>query len=178
MLLEWQTITLRNKALRIVFSSKREIFIEIGYIFWRACCSVARLCPTLCDRMDCSMPGFPVLHHPQSLRKLTSIDSVMLSNHLTFCRPLLLLPYVYNVACFISKGRTNNSESYRGMCFSPVSKIILYWRVWSMRWTATWCIDISMLRKMFKNSYFFIIVHVSLTLKLYFFYVTYHFLSS
>ena len=27
------------------------------------CCSVAQLCPTLCDPMDCSVPGFPVLHH-------------------------------------------------------------------------------------------------------------------
>ena len=26
------------------------------------CCSVAQLCPILCDPMDCSMPGFPVLH--------------------------------------------------------------------------------------------------------------------
>ena len=25
--------------------------------------SVAHLCPTLCDPMDCSMPGLPVLHH-------------------------------------------------------------------------------------------------------------------
>ena len=27
------------------------------------CCSVAQLCLTLCDSMDCSMPGFRVLHH-------------------------------------------------------------------------------------------------------------------
>ena len=27
------------------------------------CCSVTKSCPTLCDPMDCSMPGFPVLHH-------------------------------------------------------------------------------------------------------------------
>ena len=27
------------------------------------CCSVAQLCPTLCDPMDCRTPGFPVLHH-------------------------------------------------------------------------------------------------------------------
>ena len=27
------------------------------------CCSVAQLCPTLCDPMDCSTPGFPVLCH-------------------------------------------------------------------------------------------------------------------
>ena len=26
------------------------------------CCSVAQLCLTLCDPMDCSMPAFPVLH--------------------------------------------------------------------------------------------------------------------
>ena len=26
------------------------------------CCSVAQLCPTLWDHMDCSMPDFPVLH--------------------------------------------------------------------------------------------------------------------
>ena len=24
--------------------------------------SVTQLCPTLCDPMDCSMPGFPVYH--------------------------------------------------------------------------------------------------------------------
>ena len=26
------------------------------------CCSVAQSCPTVCDPMDCSMPGFPVFH--------------------------------------------------------------------------------------------------------------------
>ena len=26
------------------------------------CCSLAKLCPTLCDPMDCSTPGFPVLN--------------------------------------------------------------------------------------------------------------------
>ena len=27
------------------------------------CCSVAQSCLTLCDPMDCSTPGFPVLYH-------------------------------------------------------------------------------------------------------------------
>ena len=27
------------------------------------CCLVAKLCLTLCDPIDCSMSGFPVLHH-------------------------------------------------------------------------------------------------------------------
>ena len=26
--------------------------------------SVVQSCPTFCDQMDCSMPGFPVLHYP------------------------------------------------------------------------------------------------------------------
>ena len=31
------------------------------------CCLVAKLCWTLCDTMDCSMLGFPVLHYLQEL---------------------------------------------------------------------------------------------------------------
>ena len=27
------------------------------------CCSVPKLCLTLCDLMDCSPPGFPVLYY-------------------------------------------------------------------------------------------------------------------
>ena len=28
------------------------------------CCSVAKSCPALCNPMNCSTPGFPVLHYP------------------------------------------------------------------------------------------------------------------
>ena len=45
----------------------------------------------LCDTMDCSMPGLPV----QSLLKFMSIESVMPSNHLILCCPLLLLPSIF-----------------------------------------------------------------------------------
>ena len=40
--------------------------------------------------MDCNTPGFPVLPHLPSLLKLMSIESVMLSNYLILCCPLLL----------------------------------------------------------------------------------------
>ena len=43
---------------------------------------------TLCDVMDCSMPGFPVHHHSQSLLKIMSPELVMVSNHLILCHPL------------------------------------------------------------------------------------------
>ena len=55
-------------------------------------CSVAQSCPTLCNSMECSMPGFSVLRHLQKLAQLMSIESVIQSNHLILCRPLLLLP--------------------------------------------------------------------------------------
>ena len=38
----------------------------------------------------CTMPGVTVHHHLQSLLKLMSIESVMPSNHLILCHPLLL----------------------------------------------------------------------------------------
>ena len=53
--------------------------------------SVAQSCLTLCDPMECSTPALPV--HYQLL-KLMSIESVMPSNHLIFCCPLLLPPSV------------------------------------------------------------------------------------
>ena len=45
--------------------------------------------------MNHSMPGLPVHHQHQSLPKPMSIESVMPSNHLTLCHPLLLLPSVF-----------------------------------------------------------------------------------
>ena len=30
---------------------------------WLCCCSLTKLCPTLCDPMDCRTSGFPVLHY-------------------------------------------------------------------------------------------------------------------
>ena len=56
-------------------------------------CSVVHSCLTLCNPMDCSIPG--CLSICQSLLKLMSIESVMPFNHHALCRPLLLLPSVF-----------------------------------------------------------------------------------
>ena len=45
--------------------------------------------------MDCSTPGFPVHHQHQGLHKLISIKSVMPSNHLILCHPLLHPPSIF-----------------------------------------------------------------------------------
>ena len=50
---------------------------------------------SLCEPMDCSRPGFPVHHQLRSLFELMSIKSVLPSNHLILCCPLLLLPSIF-----------------------------------------------------------------------------------
>ena len=47
--------------------------------------SVSQLCPTL----------YETIANFRSIPKLTSIESVMPSNHLVLCRPLLLLPSIF-----------------------------------------------------------------------------------
>ena len=67
--------------------------------------SVSQPCPTLCDPMDCSMPGFPVCHQLHELAQTHvhwvhwyhQLESCALipSNHLILCCPLLLLPSIF-----------------------------------------------------------------------------------
>ena len=57
--------------------------------------SVAQSCRTLWDPLNRSMPGSLSITNSQRLLKLMSIESVMPSNHLILCRPLLLLPSIF-----------------------------------------------------------------------------------
>ena len=52
-------------------------------------CSGTQSCPTLCSPMDCSMPGFFVLHCLLEFAEI-HVGSVMPSSHLIHCHPLLL----------------------------------------------------------------------------------------
>ena len=56
--------------------------------------SVAQSCPTLCDPMDHSQASLSITSS-WSLLKLMFIESVMPSNHLILCCPLLLLPSIF-----------------------------------------------------------------------------------
>ena len=62
---------------------------------WFCCCSVSKTCPTLCDPWTTAIQAFPRFTISQSLLKLMSIESVILSNHLILCQPLLLLPSIF-----------------------------------------------------------------------------------
>ena len=50
---------------------------------------------TLCDPMNCSTPRLPVHHQLPEFTQTMSIESVMPSNHLILCLPLLLLPSIF-----------------------------------------------------------------------------------
>ena len=58
-------------------------------------CSVPKSCPTLCDPMDYSTPGFPVLHYLPEFTQVHVIESVISSKHLILCVPSLLLPSIF-----------------------------------------------------------------------------------
>ena len=47
------------------------------------CCSVAQSCPTLFNPMDCSTPGFPVLHHLLEFAQTHVSDAIQPSRPLS-----------------------------------------------------------------------------------------------
>ena len=72
-----------------------------GSVSWSGCwipqsvSLVAQSCPTLCDPMDCSTPGFPVHHqHPELAQTHVHWvgDAIL---HLILCCPLLFLPWIF-----------------------------------------------------------------------------------
>ena len=64
--------------------------IQVG-LFSCYSCLVVKSYLNLCNPMDCSMPSS--CH--SLLLKFISVETVMLSNHLILCHPLLLLPSVF-----------------------------------------------------------------------------------
>ena len=56
---------------------------------------VAQSCLILCDSMNRSTPGLPVHHQLLESTQIMYIESVMPSNHLILCHPLLLLPSIF-----------------------------------------------------------------------------------
>ena len=59
------------------------------------CCSVAQLCLVLCEGMNCSKPGLPVLHHFPKFAQVHVHCIGDASSHLSLWCPLLLLPSIF-----------------------------------------------------------------------------------
>ena len=120
--------------------------------------SVTQSCPTLCNPMNCSMPGFPVHHQ---LPEFTQTHAHRVSDaisHLILCRPLLLLPPIPPSI------RVFSNESTLRMRWSPliftfscllqgfeihtfiIFPLFIYryyfaWGIW-YSWEDSWCLSI------------------------------------
>jgi len=85
----------RNISISLFLSSPPQFYWAIIDISL-----VCQSCPTLCNPMDCSTPGFPVCHQLWSLLKFMSVELVMPSSHLILCRPLVLHPVPPSIRVF------------------------------------------------------------------------------
>ena len=93
------------------------------------CCTIDKSYPTLCKLINCSMPGSSVLHYLRSLRKFVFIESVMLSNHLILCHPLLLCPQSFwaSGSFLISQLFTSGGQSIGASALaSPLNSTFLF----------------------------------------------------
>ena len=99
-----------------------KLFSWFHFWIFHCWCSVAKSCLTLCNPMNCRMPGTSVLYLISlRLHKLMSIESVMPSNHLIFCHPLLLLPSNFPGIRVFSKVSAFHTRwpNYRSLSISP-----------------------------------------------------------
>ena len=116
------------------------------------CCSVTNSCPTFCDPMACSMPGFLPFTISPSLPILMFSESVMPSNHLIHCHPLSVLPSIFpsirvfsnelafHISCKVFKLQHQSFQwmfrvdfLYDGLVWSPCSPIsTAHWYNWVM----------------------------------------------
>ena len=79
----------------------------------------------LCDPMDCRMPGFSVLHYFLELAQTHDHESLMPSNHLIHCCPLLLLPSIF-------------------LRFRVFSNVLTFFFFFHIRWPKYWSFSFSM----------------------------------
>ena len=75
-----------------MFTLWNSVFLLLKSVSQFSCSVMSK---TLCNPMNHSTPGLPVHHQLPEFTKLTSIKSVMPSNHLIHCRPPLLLPSIF-----------------------------------------------------------------------------------
>ena len=86
------------------------------------CCSVPQSCPTLCDPMDCSTPGFPVHHQLPELAHIHQVSDAIQPSHtlsspsptedeIPFTRiPFFSTPFPILVSCLFGDRSSDISE--------------------------------------------------------------------
>ena len=78
----------------IVDSNHRIIVYKSRHLMFFCLLLLRQSCPTPCDLMGCSTPGFLVLHYLLEFAQ-THVQSKMPFNHLILCHSLLLMPSIF-----------------------------------------------------------------------------------
>ena len=83
--------------LGLICSESISGFYDLWCLATECCgCWVARLCSVFCSSVDCSTPGFPVLHYLWEFAQIHVYDDgheLMMSSNI--CCPLFLLPSIF-----------------------------------------------------------------------------------
>ena len=140
--------------------SSRSFFVPLRFLLFSSVqfssvqfSSVTQSCPTLCDHMNYGTPDLLVHHQLPSLPKLISIESVMPSNNLIFCHPLLLLPSIFpNIRVFqMSQIFASGGQNIR--VSASTSVLPMNTRDWSpLGWTGWISLQSKGLSRVFSNT--------------------------
>ena len=116
-------------------------------------CSVAQSCFTLCDPMDCSTPGFPVLHH---LPELAQTHVHWVGDAIQPSRPLLSVfsycfqSFLASESFHLSQPSTSDGQSI-GVSASA-SVLPMNTQDWSLGWTGWISLQPKGLSRVFSNT--------------------------
>ena len=103
----------------------------------------------LCNLMDCSTPGLPVITNSRSLLKLMSTESVMPSSHLILCCLLLLPPSIFPSISIFS----NESTLHISIGVSASASVLqMNTQVWSLGWIGWISLQSKGLSRVFSNT--------------------------
>ena len=103
--------------------------------------------------MNLSMSALPVYHQFPELLQLMSIESVMPSNHLIFCRPLLLLPPIPPIIRVHSNELTLHMRGQSSGISASISVLPMISQDWSLlEWTGWISLQSKGLSSVFSNT--------------------------
>ena len=163
-----QSSLLRNlpRLSKTRFHFRPVCFLSSRLVYLTLLLSSVKSCTTLCDPMNRQASLF--ITNSWSLLKLMSIESLMPSNHLIFCHPLLLLPSIFpSIRVFSNQSvlriRWPKHWSF-GFSISPPNE---YSRLISFR--MDWC-DLAVqgtLQLLFLYCYYYLLFSFSLNSKLF-----------
>ena len=134
------------------------IWVHVPDIVWcpfvsKRFSSVAQLCATFCDPMDCSLPGLPVHHHSWSLLKLICTESVMPSKQFILCPHLLLLPSIFPSIRVFSNESALHIRWPKYWSFSSVSILPMNMQDWfPLGWTGWISLQSKGVSRVFTNT--------------------------